>query len=238
MNTTDSSGAHSVRIAKDPRDAVLYYLKINADIFKVQLAEGSATSTKVSSAADHGLSQNVQGMAIGPEGTIYLVGNVTSDQGNSTYARIMKGVPGVGGARSWSLLTQTEPYPRSRTAFDHIFNGIVVSHDGNFVYLNSGSRTDHGEIETAGGVYPDLRETALTAKILRVSTSSSGLIFSNDITRLRNGGYIFAEGTRNAFDLAFGPNGDLFATDNGPDRDMSDELNWLRPGAHYGFPWR
>ena len=24
----------------------------------------------------------------------------------------------------------------------------------------------------------------------------------------------------------------------GPDRDMSDELNWLRAGHHYGFPWR
>jgi len=51
-------------------------------------------------------------------------------------------------------------------------------------------------------------------------------------------GYIFAEGTRNSFDFAFAPNGDLFATENGPDRDMSEELNWLRPGLHYGFPWR
>src|SRR5262249_41050763 len=25
--------------------------------------------------------------------------------------------------------------------------------------------------------------------------------------------------------------------ENGPDRDMSDELNWLRQGLHYGFPW-
>ena len=33
-------------------------------------------------------------------------------------------------------------------------------------------------------------------------------------------------------------NGDLFGADNGPDRDMSDELNWLREGNHYGFPWR
>ena len=45
-------------------------------------------------------------------------------------------------------------------------------------------------------------------------------------------------GTRNAFSLGFAPNGDLFGTDNGPDRDMSDELNWLRPGLHFGFPWR
>jgi len=54
---------------------------------------------------------------------------------------------------------------------------------------------------------------------------------------LQQAGYIFTEGNRNAFDLAFAPNGDLFATDNGPDRDMSESLYWLRPGLHYGFPW-
>jgi hypothetical protein len=30
--------------------------------------------------------------------------------------------------------------------------------------------------------------------------------------------------------MAFDPAGNLFGTENGPDRDMSDELNWLRPG--------
>jgi len=49
---------------------------------------------------------------------------------------------------------------------------------------------------------------------------------------------IFARGTRNAYDMAFAPNGDLFAIDNGPDADYPDELNWIREGLHYGFPWR
>jgi len=71
-----------------------------------------------------------------------------------------------------------------------------------------------------------------------VPAGASNLILSNDLAVLRAGGFVFAEGTRNAFDLAFAPNGELFATDNGPDRDMSDELNWIRPGLHYGFPWR
>jgi hypothetical protein len=136
------------------------------------------------------------------------------------------------------LLAQTEPYQRSRTAFDHLCNGIVVSPDGQSLYMNSGSRTDHGEVETAGGLYPDTREVPLSAKIFRIPSNASGLVLSNNLTFLRNGGYIFAEGIRNSFDLAFAPNGDLFATENGPDRDMSDELNWLRAGAHYGFPWR
>src|SRR5205814_9373459 len=64
------------------------------------------------------------------------------------------------------------------------------------------------------------------------------LFLANGTEALRGAGYIFAECFRNAFDLAFAPNGDLFATENGPDRAMPEELNWVRPGRHYGFPWR
>jgi len=239
INTTNATGSPSVRIAKDPRDNQLYYLKLNGDVFRLNLPiGGNATSTRVYSAADHGLASNVEGMAIGPDGTIYLTGNITTNQGNSTMAQVMKGVPNAGGTRVWSVLAQTEPYPRSRTAFDHICSALVLSPDGSFLCLNSGSRTDHGEVQSTGGLYPDLRDTGLTAKILRLPTSGSNLILTNDINILRNSGYIFAEGTRNAFSLAYSPNGDLFGTDNGPDRDMADELNWLRAGAHYGFPWR
>jgi glucose/arabinose dehydrogenase len=43
---------------------------------------------------------------------------------------------------------------------------------------------------------------------------------------------------RNSFDPAFNGSGDLFSGDNSGDRDDNDELNWLREGGHYGFPWR
>lgn len=240
LNTTSADGANSVRLAKDPRNDTLYYSKFNGDIYKVTLvpAPGSSSSSKLYTAADHGISDSAQGMAIGPDGTIYLVGNTTTNSGNSTFATIMKGVPEAAGNRAWSLLAKTEPYPRSRTAFDHSFNGVVVSPDGTSIYVNSGARTDHGEVQSAGGVFPDTRDVPLTAKILRLPANASNLLLLNDINALRNAGYVYAEGTRNSFDLAFAPGGDLFATENGPDRDMSDELNWLRPGLHYGFPWR
>ncbi len=63
-------------------------------------------------------------------------------------------------------------------------------------------------------------------------------MLANDRNDLVINGYLFAEGLRNTFDLAFASNGDLLGTENGPDRDMADELNWLRQGHHYGFPWR
>ena len=69
-------------------------------------------------------------------------------------------------------------------------------------------------------------------------TDARDLVLPNDHDELRTQGLLFAEGLRNAYDLAFAPNGDLFGTENGPDRDMAEELNWLREGHHYGFPWR
>lgn len=240
MNTVDASGSASIRIAKDPRTNELYYSKFNGDIYRVTVrpGNGTSTSTKVYGATNHGIGDSAQGMAIGPDGTIYVVGNFTTDGGNRTFARIVKGVPGSAGERVWSVLAQTEGYPRSRTAFDHVFNGIIASSDGNWIFVNSGSRTDHGEVQDVGGLFPNIREVGLTAKIFRLPANASNLFLLNDTNALRNAGYIFAEGTRNSFDFAFAPNGDLFATESGPDRDMPEELNWLRPGVHYGFPWR
>src|SRR5262245_52477638 len=83
MYTTNSAGANSVRIAKDPRNNQLYYLKDNGDIFQLSLQPGAgSSSTRVYSAADHGLDANTLGMAIGPDGTIYIVGNITTNSGN------------------------------------------------------------------------------------------------------------------------------------------------------------
>jgi len=239
MNTTNSSGQNSVRIAKDPRNDQLYYLKINGDIFRVNLQPpGSAsTSTKVYSAADHGLSSNVEGLAIGPDGSIYIVGNIVNTS-TTLVARVMKGVPNGIGGRTWSLLARTEPFAGTTAIFNHLFNAIIVSPDGQYVYVNSGARTDHGEEESIGGAYPGLRDVPLTAKIFRLPVSGLNLVLTNDLTLLRQSGYLYAEGVRNSFDFGFAADGDLFATENGPDRDMSEELNWIRAGMHYGFPWR
>lgn len=234
---TYSSSSPSIRLAKhhfaDPQ--ILFYMKQNGEIYQVNLSTG--TKTQIYSSAQHHLS-NTQGMAIGPRGVFYLVGNEDLPN-NQTKATIVKGVfdPNLK-QRVWSVLAETEAYEKSGTAFDHRFNGVVVDPKGDFIYVNSGSRTDHGEIQSAGGLYPNTREVGLTACILRLPTSGINLLLPNNRASLKSAGYIFAEGTRNTFDMAFAPNGNLFGTENGPDRDMSDELNWLRHGRHYGFPWR
>src|SRR5690349_4545481 len=57
MNTTNSIGQPSVRIAKDPRNNQLYYLKMNGDIYQISLQPGSgSTSNRVYTSANHGIS--------------------------------------------------------------------------------------------------------------------------------------------------------------------------------------
>ncbi len=227
-------GAASIRLVKDPRDDSLYLLKQNGDVFRIGVSPPS--KTRVYSRSDHGV-RITQGLAIGGDGTIYIVGNADAPN-TRTRGRIAKGVVNAAGGRSWSVLAETAAYPKSATAYDHRLNGIIVVPGDQAILVNSGSRTDHGEVQTAGGRFPNLRESGVTACILQLPASGRNLFLPDNRSALRNRGYIFAEGTRNTFDMAYAANGDLFGTENGPDRDMPDELNWLRAGRQYGFPWR
>jgi glucose/arabinose dehydrogenase len=226
----------SVRLVRDPVSSALFVLKRDGDVFRLTVpAQGAPSLERLYRSAETGVS-DAQGMAIGPDGTLYLVGNQV--EGLDNFAIIRRGARASGDQRAWSTLAQTARYPRSNTAFDHQWNGIVVSPDGRFVYVNSGSRTDHGEVQTSGGRYPGLRETGLTAKIFRLPATGNGIELPDNEAILDSAGYVFARGVRNSFDPAFNAAGDLLSGDNSGDRDDNDELNWLREGGHYGFPWR
>lgn len=222
----------SIRMARDPLSGDLFVLNPSSGLYRLQLQPSAILTPAASVAAMVGDAQP-SGMSFGPDGSLYVVANRTLT--TRTQAVIMRGTPGSAGF-TWAEVAHTVPYPRSNTPFDHLFNGIVVSPDGAWLYLNSGSRTDHGEVESNGGAFPDLRETAISSAILRIPSNASSLELLDDQAALAS--YLFADGTRNTYDLVFAPNGDLFGPDNGPDADFPDELNWLREGQHYGFPWR
>jgi len=229
-------GGASIRLAWHPIENALYYLHPGDGIFLVSLSEPSSAE-KVVDLSDITADGFPTGMAFGPDGALYVVINRKPSQ-VLTQAEIFKGLPAEQGVFNWEKLAESEPYPMSNTPFDHLFNGIVISPDNKWVFVNSGSRTDHGEVEDNAGTFPDEREVALTARIFRIPTDVAGLIIPNDESAQIAQGVLFAAGTRNAYDLEIAPNGDLFAIDNGPDADFPDELNWIREGEHYGFPWR
>ncbi len=230
------TGLHSpLRIAVEPDGRTLVWLTYDGRLFRLPPPYAANTPSVIATADDHGLRGLVQGMTIGPDGTIYLVSNNVT--GATTVGIVRRGRPS-GSGFTWSTVMQTEPYPRSNTPFDHSMSAIVVSPDARFLYINSGSRTDHGEEQSNGGLFPGVREVPLTSAILRIPIDADNLLLRNDEAFLKAGGYLFADGVRNAFDLAFDAEGHLFGTENAGDRDDNEELNWLQEGRHYGFPWR
>ncbi len=228
-----------IRIARDPVEGKLYVLATrNPDrsgpapsvIFRLEPnANGTFTPIVVLQDSEFGASRAL-GMAFGPDGTLYVVGN--EDVGTTHTRFVIQRGRREGAAWVWENVATSEPYLLSHTWFDHRASGIIVSPDGSTLIVNSGSRTDHGEM------YGGVREEGLTALLLKIPADATNLVLPNDRQALKAGGYVYAEGTRNTFDLAYAPNGDLFGLDNAGDRDDSEELNWLREGQHYGFPWR
>jgi hypothetical protein len=227
------AGSNPVRLVKDPVDNSLYLLKTNGEINFVDLEEG--TLQRLYRSTNHTL-REAQGLAIDSDGTMYVSGFRAS--GNTQTATVMRGVIDASGERAWSQVATTEPFELSDSWYNHRVNDVAISPDGRFLFVNSGSRTEHGEVQDNNGAFPGLRETGLTAIMLRLPIDGEDILLPNDREALRDGGYLFAEGLRNSFSVAFAPNGDLFATENGPNRDMPEELNWIREGHHYGFPWR
>ena len=178
--------------------------------------------------SDHGY-EDTQGLAVGPDGSFYL--GATTRVGKDRMTHAVRGrLDPATGDHTWATIASTELIPKGSK--DHPHPGVAVSPDGRWVFINSGSRTDHGE-ESNG-----LREVPLSAAILRVPSDGESITIPADAEVLRASGYLYADGLRNAFDIAFAGNGDMFAGDNGPDSDLPESVAWVREGHHFGFPWR
>lgn len=122
-----------------------------------------------------------------------------------------------------------EPYVRVRYPwgigpFNHGVNHIAQGPDG-FLYVSSGSRTDGNETGAAENYFKG-GEIETTACLWRLPADNA------------TEPEIFARGLRNPFGFCWDDSGGLFATDNGPDADMPEELNVLESGKHYGFPFQ
>jgi hypothetical protein len=213
--------ADIVRIDHDPKTGAIEYMGRSGKFWKFDPTTGTSTPAEASytGTGDH------RGMAFGPDGSLYTLAVPAPIS-----VVIRKGSPAAAGTRTWTTVATSVAYKAGNTQFDHSFGGIIVSPDNQYLFFSSGSRTDHDELENG------LRNVPLTRRIFRLKTTDVGITLQNDETALAP--YLYADGLRNAFDMAFNANGDMFAGDNGPDIDFSDEINWIQQGKHYGFPWR
>lgn len=145
-------GSNGVRLVTNLVDGSLYYLKDNGEVYRVTINPGTntSTSTLLYTSSEHGLFSAI-GFTIGPEGTIYVMGNQDVLPGKTSRMRLVKGVLPAVGPRVWSVLAETVPYPKA-TAFDHAFAGLLVTQDGHYP-RDQRVAIDHGEIESTRAVF-------------------------------------------------------------------------------------
>ena len=223
----------AIKIAKEPVSKQLIYITTDGSVYQiVQPKSGAAYDSLLYTYKDHGITY-MQGLSF-HDSTIFLSGNLNMDSALTT-AIMVKGKLQKSGARVWTTIATTDPYPTS-PQFYHLLSGMVVSPAGDSMFVCSGARTDHGEVQ-ANAKSPNTREVPFTSILLGIPTSASNILLKNDSAWLATSGYVYARGVRNTFDLAFSTDRHLFGAENSGDRDQSDEVNWMRKGHHYGFPW-
>ncbi|RDC62776.1 c-type cytochrome [Adhaeribacter pallidiroseus] len=229
-------GPSAIRLFRHPVTGEFWYNTFEGDVYKISnIDKKDARYQKVFSATDHGITR-LQG-AVFYKNSLFLCGNTSVNNGKGTTGRLVRYDFGNAGKPTLTEVFNTVEYGTNATTFDHGWNALEVSPDGKYIYVNTGARTDHGEVQDNRGAYPNARDNALTAKIYRFPIDAKNLLLPDDVQKLKADGYLFAEGVRNVFDMAFDPSGNLFGVSNSPDYDAPEDMFWLRQGRHYGFPW-
>lgn len=229
-------GPQAVRILQYPKTGELWYTSFDGNVFRIkQVNDTQRIAMKVLSVADHGI-EILQG-AIFLHDSLYLCGNSYFENKKVTLGRMVRFTVRDTGKFDMAVVFNTVKYPANKTIYDHGWNALAVSPDEKYIFVNSGARTDHGEVQDNGGLFPNARDNALTSKVFRIPVGLSNLELPDDETKLKQAGYLYASGIRNAYDLAFDGSGNLFGVVNSADYDYPEDMFWIREHHHYGFPW-
>jgi glucose/arabinose dehydrogenase/mono/diheme cytochrome c family protein len=220
---------HPTRLASDHLGKKLYVLCVNGDVWRVQLPDGRLQQVL---SGDTYINQkrgevNTVGLALDAQNRFYIVVNQRYEGGalvtnECTIFRTTTQQYGEPVAPKPWLETR---YPWGIGPFNHGVGHIAIGPDG-FIYINSGSRTDGSE-PGQDPRYWTGGEHEFTACIWRIDPRSPKPQIE-----------IFARGVRNAYGFCWNDQGEMFATDNGPDADAPEELNQIERGKHYGFPYQ
>lgn len=231
-----SVGAKAVRILYDESTGNAFFTCYDGEVYQINDLRGKQpTATKILSVEDHGIPR-LQGGAI-YKNTLFLTGNTKVNNGLGNKGRMVRYDLRPTGKPVMSVVFNTVEYGTNRTIFDHGWNALEISPDGKYIFVNSGARTDHGEVQDNNGAWANARNGALTSKIFRFPFDSKELLLPDDEAKLKADGYLYAEGIRNAYDIAFDGRDNLFGVSNSSDYDHAEDMFWIRQGYHYGFPW-
>jgi len=229
-------GRLGVRLLQNPKTREFWYSTFDGNVFRISdFDTPEAREHQIFSAEDHGITR-LQGAAF-LGNNLYLCGNISVNEGKGTKGRMVKYELSSSKSKLIEVFNTVE-YGTNATTFDHGWNALAISPDKRYIYVNSGARTDHGEVQDNKGAYPNARDNALTANVFRIPVKAENLLLGTDVAQLKKEGYLYAEGIRNAYDMTFDGKGNLFGVVNSGDYDQSEEMFWIREGHHYGFPWQ
>ena len=172
---------------------------------------------------------SVLGMCFDNRQRLYLVVNTRDEAADPVmhYVAIYRSEPiEHGGALGPELKPWLEvSYPWGGHHFNHGVAHLGQGPDG-MIYVSSGSRTDADEDFDEPNL-ADGGEVELTSCLWRIDPASDDPALE-----------VYAQGLRNAFGFDWDAEGNLWATDNGPNKNPPGELNVIQHGKHYGFPYR
>jgi glucose/arabinose dehydrogenase/mono/diheme cytochrome c family protein len=220
-----------VRLASDGDGKILYALTEHGDVWRLETEGGSlrqilwAKRYLEKRPGDMGGPLFVLGMTMDKQKRLYIASN---QQNNATLppqniVTIYRTTSSLDGEPAEPKPWFQTNYP-GNAAYVHGVEHIAFGPDG-FLYVGNGARTDGGLTSTdtnwfGGG------ETPITSSLWRIDSKAEHPTLE-----------VFARGIRNAYGFCWNDRGEMFATENGPDADAPEELNFIERGNHYGFPY-
>jgi glucose/arabinose dehydrogenase len=179
------------------------------------------------------------GLTVDKKGRLYVVANVQVP-GKVLVNRVdlYRATLGADGVPGKPALWTRFNHPYGVGGFNHGACRIAQGPDGR-IYLGVGSRTDHGEAGDEPGVsklgeapHPAVRGGPgfaggdYTACILRFDPEKGQQVPE-----------VYSRGNRNPFGFDWDDKGRLIDAEHGPMADHPEEINHVKKGKHYGFPY-
>ena len=208
----------------------VYALAQNGTIFHIDTQAGAAAPViPKEEYLDPALADvSTMGATFDPQGRLLVVSNRTDKTKGPHYHSeivVWRSTAARDGHPSGFKPWLTTGYKKGGGKFNHGVSHMAFGPDG-MLYINSGSRTDAGE-DSDDPHHMGGGEVENTACLWRVDPGAPE-------PRVE----VYARGLRNAYGFAWDGDGNLFTVSNGPDYSAPEEMDWIRPGRHYGFPYQ